>query len=95
MAILSFSITTNEFLSGNKTVTRRDWSEKQFSMWQRLWDNGKRIHDAWDNIPRAGGKFIGKFKLIKNKNKLIRLKKMKIEKSTKFGTIQGIIRSQQ
>lgn len=63
MAILSFSLTKEEFLSGRKTVTRRDWSHEHFRMWVRLWDTGRLVHDAWDNIPRAGGRKIGKLKL--------------------------------
>jgi hypothetical protein len=60
MAILSFSLTQEEFLSGNKTVTRRDWAESYHAMWER----NRLIHDAYDNIPRAGGKKIGEIKLI-------------------------------
>lgn len=63
MAILSFNLTTHEFVSGIKSVTRRVWSDKHYSMWKKFWDNGHHIHDAWDNIPRAGGKFLGKFRL--------------------------------
>ncbi len=63
MAIISFAKTTPEYLSGIKTETRRDWSDRQFEMWVRFWDNGNLIHDAWDKLPRAGGKFIGKFRL--------------------------------
>ena len=64
MAILSFSITKNEFLSGNKTVTRRDWVDSYHKMWERMWDSNRLIHDAYDNIPRAGGTKIGKIKLV-------------------------------
>jgi len=60
MAIISFSLTKREFLQGKKTVTRRDWSDEHYKMWVNLWDSGKVVHDAWDNIPRAGGKKIGK-----------------------------------
>ncbi len=63
MAILSFALTKEEFLSGRKTVTRRDWSDEHFRMWVRLWDTGRLVHDAWDNIPRAGGRKIGSLKL--------------------------------
>ncbi|MGM0484966.1 MAG: hypothetical protein ACQERI_10495 [Candidatus Krumholzibacteriota bacterium] len=63
MAILSFSMTRQEFLKGNKTVTRRKWSDRHFKMWESLWNRNKRIHDAWDNIPIAGGRKIGKFRL--------------------------------
>ena len=63
MAILSFSLTADEFLSGKKTVTRRLWSDRHHAMWVRLWDSGRLIHDAWDKLPRAGGKRIGRFRL--------------------------------
>lgn len=63
MAILSFSITKKEFLSGRKTVTRRDWSDNHFQMWVRMWEEKRLVHDAWDNIPRAGGKKIGRIRL--------------------------------
>ena len=64
MAILSFSLTKREFLSGNKTVTRRVWSDSYHEMWERMWETDRLIHDAYSNIPRAGGKKIGKIKLI-------------------------------
>lgn len=63
MAIISFSITKEEFLSGKKTVTRRDWAESHFEMWVRMWDTNRRVHDAYDTIPRAGGSKIGEFRL--------------------------------
>jgi len=63
MAILTFSFTTNEFLEGMKTVTRRDWVKKHLEMWQRFWDTDRLVHDAWDKIPIAGGKPIGKIRL--------------------------------
>jgi hypothetical protein len=63
MAILSFAWTKDEFLSGKKTVSRRCWKERQLKMWQRLWDSGRLVHEAWDKAPFAGGKRIGKFKL--------------------------------
>lgn len=63
MAIISFSLTKNEFLTGRKTVTRRAWSDAHFEMWRRFWDDGRHIHDAWDKTPRAGGKKIGQFVL--------------------------------
>lgn len=63
MAILSFSMTKDEFLQGNKTVTRRSWGDRHFNMWIRLWETERHVHDAWDNIPRAGGRKIGEFRL--------------------------------
>ncbi len=61
--ILSFSITTREFLSGEKSVTRRFWKPEQLRRWQKAWDEERLIHDAWDKIPIAGGQKIGRFRL--------------------------------
>ncbi len=63
MAILTFSLTGEEFLAGKKTVTRRDWKPAHLARWQRWWDEGRRVHDAWDRSPRAGGRRIGRFRL--------------------------------
>ena len=63
MAFISFSLTTDEFLSGRKTVTRRRWKPRHLAMWQRLWDMGRLEHDAWDKVPYCGGKKIGRFRL--------------------------------
>lgn len=65
MAILSFAKTKGEFLNGNKTVTRRSWGDRHIKMWIRLWETERHVHDAWDNIPRAGGRKIGEFRLTK------------------------------
>jgi hypothetical protein len=75
VAILSFAITKEAFLEGKKTVTRRAWSDTHFRMWVRLWDTHRRIHDAWDNSPRAGGKRIGRLRLTHRpyKEKLARM----------------------
>lgn len=64
MAILSFSLTKECFLSGNKTVTRRDWADSYHEMWERMWETDRLIHDAYDNTPRVGGTKIGEIKLI-------------------------------
>ena len=32
-------------------------------MWVRMWESNRRVHDAWDNNPRAGGKKIGRLVL--------------------------------
>ena len=32
-------------------------------MWQGLWDKKKLDHDAWDKLPHAGGKKVGRFRL--------------------------------
>lgn len=63
MAILSFALTTEELLSGQKTVTRRDWKDSYMEGWQRWYDEGRRLHDAYDQIPIAGGKKIAEIRL--------------------------------
>ena len=63
MAFISFALTTKEFLSGKKTVTRRDWKEAHFKHWCSWYDQGKIVHQAWDKVPFAGGKKIGSFEL--------------------------------
>jgi hypothetical protein len=64
MAFISFALTENEFLSGIKTVTRRDWKDSHFQKWVKWWHEGKRIHQAWNKVPFAGGHQIGWFELI-------------------------------
>lgn len=63
MAIITFALTQDEFIQGNKTVTRRSWADKHFEMWARLWDMDRRVHDAWDRVPIAGGRKIGTIEL--------------------------------
>ncbi len=61
--ILSFAWTTKEFLSGNKTETRRDFKPRTLKAWQKAWDEGRLVHDATNKVIFAGGKRIGKFQL--------------------------------
>lgn len=61
MAFLSFALTTREFLENRKTVTRRFWKPRHLVYWQRWYDEGHRLHDAWDKVPFAKGKRIGQF----------------------------------
>ena len=63
MAILSFALTTEELLNRQKTVTRRDWKASYMENWQRWYDEGRRLHDAYDQIPIAGGEKIGEIRL--------------------------------
>jgi hypothetical protein len=64
MAIISFALTKDEFLSGQKTVTRRNWKPSHMENWQRWFDEGRLVHDAYDKIPIAGGEKIGQFRLV-------------------------------
>jgi len=57
--ILSFAWTEEPLRAGRKVCTRRRWSEGTMAIWQRAWDNGRKIHDAWDRLPYRGGKQIG------------------------------------
>lgn len=51
MKIISFAWTTPQLLRGEKTVTRRDWSDK----YARQFRAGDLVQ-AYDKSPRAGGK---------------------------------------
>jgi hypothetical protein len=62
--IITFAWTTDAFLAGIKTVTRRDWSDRTFAQWCRAWDAkedicddclaiAEQMHDAAD-IPIEG-----------------------------------------
>jgi hypothetical protein len=61
--IVSFALTTPQFLDGSKTVTRRAWCDRTFQQWCNHWDKGLMVHDAWDKLPRSNGKKIGRFTL--------------------------------
>ena len=61
--IISFAWTTEALLAGRKTCTRRRWSEKNFQRWVRAWRDGHHIHDAWDRLPRTGGRKVGQIRL--------------------------------
>ena len=61
--ILSFGWTTQEFLDGKKTVTRRLWKEKTLIAWQNAWDKGKITHKAYSKQPSYGGQQIGLIEL--------------------------------
>lgn len=63
MAIITFTVTTREFLAGQKSVTRRDWKDRHRQRWQGWWDAGRLEHEAWDRLPIAGGRRIGRFRL--------------------------------
>jgi hypothetical protein len=58
--LISFSFTTEAFLQGTKTVTRRKWTDRYFAQWLRAWGQGQLTHDAYDKSPRVGGRKVGK-----------------------------------
>jgi len=61
--IISFAKTVDEFLSGKKTETRRDWKYRHFLMWRKFWWKNNCFHEAFNKSPRAGGEFIGIIRL--------------------------------
>ena len=46
--IICFKLTLKEFLSGKKTVTRKDWLSRNTDRWQRWFDLRKVEHNAYD-----------------------------------------------
>lgn len=56
-------MTVDELLAGKKSVTRRDWKDSYMNDWQRWYDEGHLVHDAYDQIPIAGGEKIGEIRL--------------------------------
>lgn len=64
MAIITFSLTCDALLAGRKSVTRRDWKSSHMGNWQRWYDEGKYVHDAYDRIPIAGGQKIAEIRLV-------------------------------
>ena len=62
--IISYALTEKEYILGRKTVTRRKWKPRHVKTWQRAWDNGKLVHQAWSKVPYAGGVYLGDFELI-------------------------------
>jgi len=63
MAIISFAYTTESLLAGEKTVTRRLWKESHMENFQRFYDEGRREHDAWDQLPIQGGQKVAQIRL--------------------------------
>ena len=61
--IISFSLTTDALLSGQKTCTRRVWKPRTIASWQKAYDEGRLIHDAVDKHLYRGGKYIAKIEL--------------------------------
>ena len=63
--ILSFALTKDQFTSGAKRATRRNWKPRTFEIWRKAYDEGRRVHDAWDKSPHRGGKKIGQIEMTK------------------------------
>lgn len=61
--IISFGWTTQEFLEGKKTVTRRLSSERTIASWQNAWDRQRLIHKAYNKQAPYGGHQIGLIEL--------------------------------
>ncbi len=58
--IVSFAWTTDSFLAGRKTRTRRDWKDSYAEMFKPGY-----FVQAWDRQPRFGGKKIGEIVIVK------------------------------
>ncbi len=64
--ILSFTWTTETLLSGQKTCTRRLWSDRTAKSWVNAYKGDRLIHSAWDKIPLCrGAKKIADIRLTK------------------------------
>ena len=61
--ILAFSKTTQQLLTGHKSVTRRFWADSYVAKWQSEYDKGFKLHTAYDKSPRNGGKLVGWIRL--------------------------------
>jgi hypothetical protein len=62
--ILLFARTSEAFLAGVKTVSRRDWSERYAMQWVKAWEEGRTRHQAWNKVPWCKGAHqIGYFEL--------------------------------
>lgn len=48
--IISFAMTTDAFLAGKKTVSRRRWADRTARQYR-----AGTIHQAWNKLPRARG----------------------------------------
>ena len=57
--IISFAWMTKALIEGHKTCTRRSWKHSYLAQWQRAWERGKLVHEAWDRLPTAGGRQCG------------------------------------
>ncbi len=58
--LISFAWTTGVLLAGRKTVTRRaGWKASTMKRWQDAYDRHQLVHDAYDKLPRSGGKKVG------------------------------------
>lgn len=57
--IISFAQTIRPLLAGKKTQTRRHWKPAQLALWQKQYDAGNKVHEAYNKNPRNGGRKIG------------------------------------
>ncbi len=60
--LISFAWTTVAFLAGVKICTRRKWNDDYAEKIIEVYKRGESV-DAWDKLPRAGGKKIGQIEL--------------------------------
>ena len=55
LVILSFAWTTDALLSGKKTCTRWQWSDRKALAWLNAYHQGRLVHQAWTNAPFVRG----------------------------------------
>ncbi len=60
--LISFNWTLEAFLAGAKICTRRSWNDDYAAKFIGVYKRGDPV-DAWDKLPRAHGKPIGKILL--------------------------------
>ena len=54
--ILSVRYTVEEYLAGLKTQTSRpNWTPNTMRKWQKAWDEGRYVHQAWSASPFVKG----------------------------------------
>ncbi len=59
--IISFAWTTDALVAGRKTCTRRHWDPEYAARFR-----AGTVHDAYDRLPRVGGKKIGRIRLTRD-----------------------------
>ena len=64
--ILSVRYTVEEYLAGLKTRTSRPyWTPNTMRKWQKAWDEGRHVHQAWSASPfrKKGARRLPDFRL--------------------------------
>lgn len=53
--ILSFAWTSKALLDGKKTCSRRIWSDRTARAWVKAYNDGRLVHQAWNQAPFCKG----------------------------------------